>query len=91
MSNDPTLQGGVHWLAANRDALVNEVRQTDPALAEQIQAQIDRLAGSDAISAADMFEMQTLMNQLSQSSEMTTSVIAASNSAIANMASNVKS
>jgi len=42
------------------------------------------------ISIADMFEMQMLMNHLSQLSEMSTSVISASNSAIASMARNVK-
>ncbi|MEI8125963.1 MAG: DUF5407 family protein [Parachlamydiaceae bacterium] len=44
-----------------------------------------------AISIGDMFEMQMLMNHLSQLSEMTTSVVSASNSAIADMARNVKS
>ena len=37
-----------------------------------------------------MFEMQMLMNHLSQLSEMATSVVSASNSAIADMARNVK-
>jgi hypothetical protein len=44
-----------------------------------------------AISIGDMFEMQMLMNHLSQLSEMATSVVSASNSAIASMARNVKS
>ncbi len=43
-----------------------------------------------AISIGDMFEMQMLMNHLSQLSEMSTSVVSASNSAIASMARNVK-
>lgn len=43
-----------------------------------------------AISIGDMFEMQMLMNHLSQLSEMATSVVGASNSAIADMARNVK-
>lgn len=43
-----------------------------------------------AISIGDMFEMQMLMNHLSQLSEMSTSVVAASNSAIMSMARNVK-
>lgn len=43
-----------------------------------------------AISIGDMFEMQMLMNHLSQLSEMSNSVVAASNSAIASMARNVK-
>lgn len=43
-----------------------------------------------SISIGDMFEMQMLMNHLSQLSEMATSVVSASNSAIADMARNVK-
>jgi len=48
-------------------------------------------ARQSAISIGDMFEMQMLMNHLSQLSEMATSVVSASNSAIADMARNVKS
>ena len=44
-----------------------------------------------AISIGDMFEMQMLMNHLSQLSEMSTSVVSAANSAIQRMAQNVKS
>lgn len=43
-----------------------------------------------AVSIGDMFEMQMLMNHLSQLSEMGTSVVAACNSAISSMARNVK-
>lgn len=43
------------------------------------------------VSIADMFEMQMLMNRLAQLSEMSTSVVSASNSAISSMARNVKS
>ncbi len=43
-----------------------------------------------AISILDMFEMQMLMNHLSQISEMSTSIVSAANSAIASMARNVK-
>ena len=43
-----------------------------------------------AISIGDMFEMQMLMNHLSQLSEMSTNVVAASNTAIQSMARNVK-
>ena len=45
----------------------------------------------EQISIVDMFQMQMLMNHLSQLSEMSTSVLSASNSAIASMARNVKS
>ncbi len=43
-----------------------------------------------AISIGDMFEMQMLMNHLSQLSEMSSNVVAAANSAIMTMARNVK-
>lgn len=43
-----------------------------------------------SISIGDMFEMQMLMNHLSQLSEMSTSVVSASNAAISRMAQNVK-
>jgi hypothetical protein len=43
-----------------------------------------------AISIGDMFEMQMLMNHLSQLSEMSTNIVAASNSAISSMARNLK-
>jgi len=47
-------------------------------------------ARRSAISILDMFEMQMLMNHLSQISEMSTSVVSAANSAIQSMARNVK-
>lgn len=47
-------------------------------------------ARRSAISIGDMFEMQMLMNHLSQLSEMATNVVAAANSAIMSMARNVK-
>lgn len=43
-----------------------------------------------SISIGDMFEMQMLMNHLSQLSEMTTGVVSASNTAIMSMARGVK-
>jgi len=43
-----------------------------------------------AISIGDMFEMQMLMNHLSQLSEMSSNVVAASQAAIMGMARNVK-
>lgn len=43
-----------------------------------------------AISIGDMFEMQMLMNHLAQLSEMSTNVVAASNTAISSMARNIK-
>lgn len=43
-----------------------------------------------SISIGDMFEMQMLMNNLSQLSEMATAVVNASNQAIGSMARNIK-
>jgi hypothetical protein len=48
-------------------------------------------ARRSAVSIGDMFEMQMLMNHLSQLSEMATNVVAAANTAISSMARNVKS
>ena len=47
-------------------------------------------ARRSAISIGDMFEMQMLMNHLSQLSEMATSIVQASNTCISDMARNVK-
>lgn len=47
-------------------------------------------ARRSAISIGDMFEMQMLMNHLSQLSEMATNVVSAANTAIMSMARNVK-
>lgn len=43
-----------------------------------------------SISIGDMFQMQMLMNHLSQLSEMSTAVVQQSNSAIQSMARNIK-
>jgi len=45
---------------------------------------------SSAISIGDMFEMQMLMNHLSQLTEMSTNVVGAAHSAILGMARNLK-
>jgi hypothetical protein len=59
---------------------------------EDVKKKLKILQGKGSnISIADMFEMQMLMNRLSQLSEMSTSVVSASNSAISSMARNVKS
>ncbi len=59
---------------------------------EEIKKKLEELHRQpDQISISQMFEMQMLMNRLSQLSEMSSSVLAASNSAIASMARNVKS
>jgi hypothetical protein len=62
------------------------------AATQKVEDQLNRLKDEKGnISIAQMFEMQMLMNRLSQLSEMSTSIVSASNSAIASMARNVKS
>jgi hypothetical protein len=52
---------------------------------------LEKLAAQgDAINIVDMFEMQMLMNHLSQVSDMASNVVSAANSAINSMARNVK-
>ncbi len=59
---------------------------------EQVKTKLSVMQSQgSSISIADMFDMQMLMNHLSQLSEMSTSVVSASNSAISSMARNVKS
>ena len=71
--------------AANPSEVINQ------AIAD-VQAKLGLLKQKgERISILDMFEMQMLMNHLSQLSEMSTSVVSASNSAIASMTRNVKS
>lgn len=66
-------------------AVINDATVSAAAKLSSIQSR------RSSISIGDMFEMQMLMNHLSQLSEMATSVVSASNSAIADMARNVKS
>jgi hypothetical protein len=59
---------------------------------KQVKEKLKTIKGAGSnISIGDMFEMQMLMNHLAQLSEMSTSVVSASNSAISSMARNVKS
>lgn len=59
---------------------------------KDVKAKLEHIKKSNksSINIADMFEMQMLMNHLSQLSEMSTAVASASNTAIASMARNVK-
>jgi hypothetical protein len=65
-------------------SLVNNATISAQSKLQEIQAR------RSAVSIGDMFEMQMLMNHLSQLSEMATSVVSASNSVIQDMARNVK-
>lgn len=59
---------------------------------QEVKNKLDKIKNNkSAISIGDMFEMQMLMNHLSQLSEMSTSVVSSMNSSISSMARNVKS
>lgn len=66
-------------------AIVNNATVSAKAKLSQIKS------NRSSISIGDMFEMQMLMNHLSQLSEMATSVVSASNAAISMMSRNIKS
>lgn len=56
-----------------------------------VKSKLDEIKSrSSSTSIGDMFDLQILMNSLSQMSEAATSVTSASNSAVASMARNVK-
>ena len=59
---------------------------------QQVKKKLEEIKNNkSAISIGSMFEMQMLMNHLSQLSEMSTSVISSMNSSVSSMARNVKS
>ena len=59
---------------------------------EAVKKKLDELRQQgDQISIVNMFEMQMLMNKLSQLSEISTGVVSAGNAAISAMARNIKS
>jgi hypothetical protein len=64
--------------------LINNATVSAAAKLSAIQAR------KSSVSIGDMFEMQMLMNHLSQLSEMATNVVSASNSVMSDMARNVK-
>lgn len=87
-SGNPTVFSGVNSQqgldVSNLFKLVNNAMLSAQAKLKIIQSK------NSAVSIADMFEMQMLMNHLSQLSEMATNVISAANAAIQSMARNVK-
>jgi hypothetical protein len=100
MSKDDELQA-----QALADKIVNDVDKgvsPNPADVESLAALVEshskdaadalrRLKESDQpVSVADMFEMQMLMNHLSQLSEMSTNVVNSANAAILSMTRNLK-
>jgi hypothetical protein len=65
-------------------ALVNQVSNDAKTKLSTIQSQ------REAVSIGDMFEMQMLMNHLSELAEMSTAVVSAANQALLDMARDVK-
>lgn len=72
---------------ADFNALISIVEQASKDVGAKLRELESR---RETISIADMFDMQMSMNHLSQLSEMSTSIVSASNSAIMSMARNVK-
>lgn len=68
----------------------NKLQEKIGSNADAVQAAIDKMQSQSSTSIGDMFAMQMKMNCLSQSSEMATNVVSASNSAIQSAARNVK-
>ncbi|MBA3957795.1 MAG: DUF5407 domain-containing protein [Parachlamydiaceae bacterium] len=71
----------------NVDALFHVVNDATRSAKAKLLEIKSRRSG---ISIGDMFEMQMLMNHLSQLSEMSTAVVSAANTAITSMARNIK-
>jgi len=64
------------------------------AMATKVKTQLDKMqsnATSGGVGVADMFSMQLAMNQMSQLTEMSSSVLSAANSSMMSMARNIKS
>jgi len=77
---------------SNSSIDVNGLKNIIDSATKDVQAKLDKFKEmGSSLSIADMFDMQMCMNRLSQLSEMSTSVMSASNSAISSMARNVKS
>jgi hypothetical protein len=72
---------------ANLADLTAQISEADQQVKDKLAAME---AMGDSVSISDMFEMQMLMNKLSQLSEMSAALVSASNSALASMARNVK-
>lgn len=80
----PNAQIQVGFTVSSLFKLVNDATRSAQQKIVEIQTR------RSTISIGDMFEMQMLMNHLSQLSEMGTAVVSASNTAIMSMARNVK-
>jgi len=78
---------GIHQSGFTVQALFQIVNNAVTSARAQLQL---ISANRSSISIGDMFQMQMLMNHLSQLSEMATDVVQSSNSALMSMARNIK-
>lgn len=88
-TNDPklVLRSTYQDLAVAMRLMVTEINMEAVAIEKKFEI---LAAKEDQISVRDMFHVQALINHLSQVQEASTSILSASNSAVANMARNVK-
>lgn len=86
-AGQPGFQGNYVETGFHVDFLISIVNDATVSAKRKLEIMKARRS---SISIADMFDMQMLMNHLSQLSEMSTSVVSASNAAISSMARNVK-
>jgi len=78
-------------MAVNEGISFEELAQLVNEQTKQVKDKIrDMQSRGDEISIGDMFDMQMLMNMLSQLSEMSTQVVAAANQSIIQIARNIK-
>jgi len=78
-------------MALNEWISFEELAQLVNEQTKQVKDKIrDMQSRGDEISIGDMFDMQMLMNMLSQLSEMSTQVVAAANQSIIQIARNIK-
>lgn len=85
--SSPAYQGNFVQQGFSIDFLISVVNDATVSAKRKLE---ELKARRSSISIADMFDMQMLMNHLSQLSEMSTAVVSASNTAIQDMARNVK-
>ena len=69
--------------------LIDAIRQAQAAMKGKLSQRLNA-DGLDESAIRDMFEMQMNTNKLSQISEMSSNVMSASNSALGNMARNIR-
>jgi hypothetical protein len=78
-------------VVGGQDMNVGDLMNSSSTATDAARDKLSAMGGSkDAASIGDMFEMQMLMNHFNQMSEMSSSVVSASNNAIGGMTRNIK-